>query len=433
MLIAHLKWPGKIPALVGLLVICFYYPGFTQNEQIKLGDARDIFPLYFNAIESASRGRFDQARPVFERMIQLIPTHQQARLYLKICRDAIDQTIAARVGRDLFTAINRAANYADKDAVNSALERALAERPDYYPSYLCRGQIYEQDSLFRPAEIDYSRAIELQPQVAMSWFFRGNLNLKIKNTDRALEDFNRALKIDKHFVPALLKRGELLAAQNRLNLAYEDLTLAMRLNRNYVKRYHLIEIFNRVAINFMNNGLYDKAIEALDMAVFISPQWAEPFLNRGIAYRKTGRIDPALKDLDRALKLDPGLADGWYNRALLLRDAGRADQAVDNLEKAVRLDPGNLKAWFALGELYSRAKNDSAAISAFDHVIQYDDENVWALYWLAFSYDRLRRFQKARLYYSRFLALIPADQTTYIKKVNQRIEKITRYLRQSAR
>ena len=60
----------------------------------------------------------------------------------------------------------------------------------------------------------------------------------------------------------------------------------------------------------------DEAIDAIDHAIALKPDFAAAFANRGILHDRMGRSEKALGDYRRALELDDTLADGpgWITR-----------------------------------------------------------------------------------------------------------------------
>ena len=52
-------------------------------------------------------------------------------------------------------------------------------------------------------------------------------------------------------------------------------------------------------------GNYRQAIEDLNRAIEIKPDYAEAYNNRGIAYKGLGNYNQAIKDFDRAIEIKP--------------------------------------------------------------------------------------------------------------------------------
>jgi len=88
---------------------------------------------------------------------------------------------------------------------------------------------------------DYTKAIDLNPDMAISYYNRANLKVKAKNYDGALFDFERAIKLEPDFADAYYNLALILIYQQRISEACTALSKAgeLGLQKAYVviKRY----------------------------------------------------------------------------------------------------------------------------------------------------------------------------------------------------
>src|SRR5437588_9524243 len=77
-------------------------------------------------------------------------------------------------------------------------------------------------------------------------------------------------------------------------------------------------------------GDYSRAIEDYDQSIKLKSDFAKPFNNRGVAYRKVGDYERAIKDFDSAIKLDSGYALAFANRAEAYRS--RSEEHTSELQ-----------------------------------------------------------------------------------------------------
>ena len=71
---------------------------------------------------------------------------------------------------------------------------------------------------------------------------------------------------------------------------------------------------------------------------------ANALQNRGTAYLDKGDIDRAIQDLDRAIRLDPNYANAFNSRGVAYEAKGEYERAIQDLDQAIRLDPDNANA-----------------------------------------------------------------------------------------
>lgn len=73
----------------------------------------------------------------------------------------------------------------------------------------------------------------------------------------------------------------------------------------------------------------------------------------------------AVELMDRATSLEPNWAEGWSRRATLFWRLSDSPTAVADLERALVLEPRHFEAWAALGKLYLAADDKRRALDAF--------------------------------------------------------------------
>jgi tetratricopeptide (TPR) repeat protein len=62
---------------------------------------------------------------------------------------------------------------------------------------------------------------------------------------------------------------------------------------------------------------YDDAIEDLNKAAKLYPEFAHVYYNRATLHALSGQYPEAFEDYSRAIELSPALADAWFNRGLV--------------------------------------------------------------------------------------------------------------------
>ena len=73
----------------------------------------------------------------------------------------------------------------------------------------------------------------------------------------------------------------------------------------------------------------------------------------------------AVELMDRAVALEPNWAEGWSRRATLFFRLSDSQSAIADLQRALVLEPRHFEAWAALGKLYLAADEKGRAMDAF--------------------------------------------------------------------
>jgi tetratricopeptide (TPR) repeat protein len=125
--------------------------------------------------------------------------------------------------------------------------------------------------------------------------------------------------------------------------AIEDLNQAIRINPNYSFAY------NGRGLAYACKAQYDRAIRDFDQAIRlyqdqafaipINPNFAQALSNRGAAYAFKGQYDRAIGDYDQAIRIIPDFADAFYNRGLTKRAKGDSAGGDTGIAKAKQLNP----------------------------------------------------------------------------------------------
>lgn len=109
---------------------------------------------------------------------------------------------------------------------------------------------------------------------------------------------------------------------------------------------------------------YKKAIEALQKALELNPDYANAWAWLAAVYNDFGNSDKAIAYNEKAIALDPNNALAWNNVGVSYSYRGNEKKAIEYYEKARELDPKLMYPWSNLGRIY-------ASNGDFDKAIEY--------------------------------------------------------------
>jgi tetratricopeptide (TPR) repeat protein len=90
---------------------------------------------------------------------------------------------------------------------------------------------------------------------------------------------------------------------------------------------------------------FDKAINELNQAIKLDPQYAAAYANRGYAYGEKGEFDRAIADYTKVIELNPQDARAYANRGYAYREKGEFDRAIADFDKTIALLPKEVYGW----------------------------------------------------------------------------------------
>jgi len=82
-------------------------------------------------------------------------------------------------------------------------------------------------------------------------------------------------------------------------------------------------------------GETTKAVDLLNQAIDLAPDYSKSWYNRAIIYSRTGQIDLAEKDFLQAVALEPGLPEAYNNLGVIALKREKTDQAVAYFKQAL--------------------------------------------------------------------------------------------------
>jgi tetratricopeptide (TPR) repeat protein len=180
----------------------------------------------------------------------------------------------------------------------------------------------EKLTLYHPAIVDYSDAVELDPHNDSAFLHRAYCYYQLAEYENALLDLNRSLSLQPHNSWAYAVRASVYAAQGRNDLALKD----------------------------------------ADEAVSRDPKRAESYLLRGDLYRQSGATQNAIDDYTSAITLLPGAEKPYLARAAVLLNSGQTQRALQDCNRAIDLNSNAAGALLCRAECYLRTGDAALAI-----------------------------------------------------------------------
>jgi tetratricopeptide (TPR) repeat protein len=75
-----------------------------------------------------------------------------------------------------------------------------------------------------------------------------------------------------------------------------------------------------------SRGEWDEALDSLDRAIFLVPDFASAYYYRGLVRTQTGQYDKSIEDYSLAVAADPNLSPAYYIRGLTYGRKGHYDR-----------------------------------------------------------------------------------------------------------
>ena len=257
-----------------------------------------------------------------------------------------------------------ARKFAEQTAITERRERALAVF-DEGGAKLDGGDV-------AGAIESYSRAIELDPNLAKAYCDRGLAKDRFHDTQGTTEDCGKALELDPKLARAYRGRGMAKKRLGDTTGAIEDCSKAIELDPNDLIAY-LVRGSTRLSLGDRSGATEDSA-----KAIELTPGEAAAYVRRGALRKLLGDNRGALEDCDTAIELNPRGVLAHIYRGAAKFALGDSKGAIESYARAIQLNPKSGSAYSHRGMTRIVLKNYEGAAEDFTKAIRVNPRDAHA-------------------------------------------------------
>lgn len=221
-----------------------------------------------------------------------------------------------------------------------------------------------------------TNAIQIDPDCADAYYYRGKARWQLQDERRAIADFNEAIRLNSDNTDAYRCRFLIRLGIANYQAALEDLTELIRLEPNSAAHYY----YQR---GTFRSYLGDNRGAAEDFSELIGLEaTARNYYNRGAVRYLLGNNEEAIADFDKVLELNPKFIAAYYHRSNARYNLEDEEGAIADYSEARRLDEedGEVDSqdeheWYARGIALARQQDNDGATHAFQQAAQICRQN----------------------------------------------------------
>lgn len=213
---------------------------------------------------------------------------------------------------------------ADNHQISKTLwKKIVTIAPESDKGLFCQAALLDTSDFALQSEL-IEKAIEINPEFAEAYNFKGNLLFNKQKYELALKNYTLATEFQKNYADAYYNRGNTYRAMMKLNEAIEDYNRAIGIDSSLTEPY----INKGLALQIQGN--YHEALSQFYKALSLDSNRAEIYLNLGIIKGQLRDFDASLQYLQKAIKIDIHYGKAYYNLGITYYYMGSIDEACKN-------------------------------------------------------------------------------------------------------
>lgn len=266
--------------------------------------------------------------------------------------EAIDQALAAEQNGDCAAAEN---------LWQLIIQSFPDGSPELAPSYYNLGNVlYCQGDVEAAAEA-YRRAIGLagdRVERALAYKGLGDAFYATNQIDSAIEVYREAIQIDPNYATAYLALGNALYTQrqpDQLEEAAAAYRRATELNRGNVQAWvGLGNVLDDLGHLTEDSQTLATAIDAYQQAIALDPNYAQTYVELGIALSRQNRFEEAQEAYQQAIDINPAYPVAYVQLGQLFLASNQPEAAIQSFQQAIQLYPDYEAAYNGIIAAYSQ-------------------------------------------------------------------------------
>jgi tetratricopeptide (TPR) repeat protein len=299
--------------------------------------------------------------------------------------------------RDPFKRFLWAYSLEDRNESWAELTKITKMNDKFYWAFLGMGIILDGWKVDDQAVINFNKAIELGPKVAIGFGRFGKLYLRMGDFEKALSNLRQAVDLDPAQAAYRLDLARSLEKSSKHKEAISSYQEIIAKNPElFTAHDELAQLLAKTGDKQAAADSYSKAAE-LDQK-----SYSVRFALAGLQ-KELGLGDQAIATCQAACQLKPKKIECWQTLFDCAQKLGKKDMQVEAYEHILAVDPEHLSANKFLAPLYLESGEIEKALPAFLVVLAKEKDNLTVLSGLATIYEKGGEFSKALEFAARVL------------------------------
>ena len=310
-------------------------------------------------------------------------------------------------------------NWGDLSSAENLLKEVVALNPSYLPAQIRLGDVLFKSGKSEVADALYQRSLQLDPGNAYALLGLARERLKRGADEEALSLLNRLVDGNPEFGPGHMLKAQLLEKLGDSRGGGIARALGEKHGRyreppdpwmdTVTTRCYDLDRLAVIADMNVATREFERALNLLDRAEGISPDFARVHLIRGLAYSTMGDKAAAVRAYERALQLGGDRTMIYGELANLEKKSGNKNRAISMSRKGLEGDPDSPELLSILAELLIEQGMRAEARAHLRRALRGDPAHLPSLRNLARTLWEEGREEEAMVIFQKMRRLSPLD------------------------
>ena len=144
---------------------------------------------------------------------------------------------------------------------------------------------------------------------------------------------------------------------------------------------------------------HDSAIDSYKQALKIKPDYAEAYINMGVALKDKGELEAAIDSYKQALKIKSDYAEAYCNMGISLQEKGEPEAAIDSYKQTLKIKPDYAEAHYNLYPLLLDPDDMTPSIKCMKRAVGIKPSRDDFSFYLGMLLDYSGKPQEAKPYF----------------------------------
>ena len=183
-------------------------------------------------------------------------------------------------------------------------------------------------------------------------------------------------------------------------------------------------LFNLIGACYKELGELAGAAKMFEIAITLSPQYAEAHFNLGVIHQDLDQKDLAVRCYKKAIEINPNYPSAHNNLGNIYKDLGELDSSIESLEWAIAYKHDYAEAHNNLGNSLNESGRVQDAIKSFEKALTYNPTYARAMFNLSLALKDIGKKEDYHKFIKKTVQLKPhwSDAQLHLSRVKKYVK-----------